>query len=258
MKKLHLALLVCDTPRPQVLEKYGDYPHMFALVFDKARQQFGKDVAITWEAFDVVQKQEYPADPAAFDAFVLTGSAASAYEDLPWILKLVEFTKARLADQRKPKMLGICFGHQIIARAAGGICSKNTNGWERINQVHQDHVSELPAGFHSLATTAPHTPVHSLVSDDGQCLTIQGHPEFNRDTVRILLGLRADAGVIPREFAQREIDRLDTVSTDMDDLWLVQHFIDFLLGDLVLEETVDSVTDETGNPHGPNVKIGND
>ncbi|ORX54397.1 class I glutamine amidotransferase-like protein [Hesseltinella vesiculosa] len=241
----------------RVLEKYGDYPKMFSLVFDNAKSASNKPVNITWEAFDVVHEQAYPQDLAKFDAIVITGSSASAYEDVPWIVKLVDFVKSVLVQQ-KPKMLGICFGHQIIARAAGGVVAKNSNGWERLNQVHQDQVSVLPAGFHSLATTAPHTPIHALISDNGQCLTIQGHPEFNRDTVRILLGLRAEAGVIAKDFAQEQINKLDQEGPDMEDVWLVQHFLDFLLGDLVLQDTEDSVTADTGNPHGPNIKIGND
>ncbi|ORZ17053.1 class I glutamine amidotransferase-like protein [Absidia repens] len=259
MTKLHLALLVCDTPRPQVLEKYGDYPHMFSKVFTQAALDEGSTdskTEITWEFFDVVHKQEYPTDTSRFDAIVLTGSSASAYEDVPWIVKLVSFVQQQLADPAKKKLVGICFGHQIIARAAGGKCAKNEKGWEfgyyeisltpfgqryfktdksaiRINQVHQDHVYELPPGFQCLATTSPHTPIHAMASNDGQCITIQGHPEFNRDTVRILINLRADAGVISRDLADNELTKLDNAGPYMEDIWLVRHFLDFIQGTLV-------------------------
>jgi GMP synthase (glutamine-hydrolysing) len=132
MTKLHLALLVCDTPRPQVLEKYGDYPQMFSKVFTNALGDAG---SVTWEFFDVVNKQEYPSDTSKFDGLVLTGSSASAYEDVPWIVKLVDFVKQQLNAPIKKKLVGICFGHQIIARAAGGICAKNPKGWE-VSQAH--------------------------------------------------------------------------------------------------------------------------
>ncbi|KAI8337426.1 class I glutamine amidotransferase-like protein [Chlamydoabsidia padenii] len=229
MTNLHLALLVCDTPRPQVLEKYGDYPQMFSKVFNKA---FGETGSLTWEFFDVVNKQEYPTDTSRFDGLVLTGSSASAYEDVPWIVKLVDFVRQQLNAPVKKKLVGICFGHQIIARAAGGKCAKNPNGWERLNQVHQDHVTELPPGFQSLATSAPHTPIHAMVSNDNQCITIQGHPEFNRDTVRILINLRADAGVISRDLAEKELAKLEHAGPDMEDTWLVAHFLDFIQGKL--------------------------
>ncbi|CAO3587444.1 unnamed protein product [Absidia cylindrospora] len=99
--------------------------------------------------------------------------------------------------------------------------------------LHQDHVHELPPGFQCLATTAPHTPIHAMASNDGQCITIQGHPEFNRDTVRILINLRADAGVISRDLADKELTKLDNAGPDMEDLWLVRHFLDFIQGTLV-------------------------
>lgn len=69
-----------------------------------------------------------------------------------------------------------------------------------------------------------------MVSDDGQCITIQGHPEFNRDTVRILINLRADAGVISRELADKELEKLEQAGPDMEDTWLVRHFLDFIQG----------------------------
>lgn len=134
-QKLHLALLVCDTPTPEVLEKYGDYPRMFTRIFEQASKD--RNVEITWEYFDVVHKQEYPdlrdlADNKTFDAVVITGSAASAYKDDPWIVKLVEYVCMLRSDPYKAnvRLVGICFGHQIIARACGGHCEKNPNGWE--------------------------------------------------------------------------------------------------------------------------------
>lgn len=134
-QRLHLALLVCDTPKPEVLEKYGDYPHMFKEIFAKASQ--GKNVEITWDSFDVVRKQEYPdlrdlADNKTYQGIVITGSAASAYTDEPWILKLLEYTRMLRVEpyRSQVRLVGICFGHQIIARACGGECEKNPNGWE--------------------------------------------------------------------------------------------------------------------------------
>lgn len=134
-ERLHLALLVCDTPKPEVVEKYGDYPHMFTEIFNKAAT--GKNVEITWQYFDVVHKQEYPdlrdlADNKTFHGIVITGSAASAYEDTPWILKLVQYVSMLRAEPYRSsvRLIGVCFGHQIIARACGGHCERNPNGWE--------------------------------------------------------------------------------------------------------------------------------
>ncbi|KAI9495504.1 class I glutamine amidotransferase-like protein [Zychaea mexicana] len=262
-RKLKLALLVCDTPRPEVREEHGDYPRMFSDVFSRANRN--NDVEITWQFFDAVHKQEYPdlrdlAENRTFDGIVITGSSASAHTDEPWILELVQFVHKMRAEpfRSQVKLVGVCFGHQIIARACGGSCEKNPNGWERMNQVHQDHVKTLPPGFHSLATTAPHTPIHSLLSDDNQCITVQGHPEFVRQVVRILLTLRRDAGIVPKEYADEQLAKMEKAPTnDDDDEWMVSKFIDFVLGDLPAVPK-DHVDLETGKPFGANVHIGND
>lgn len=84
-----------------------------------------------------------------------------------------------------------------------------------------------------MATTAPHTPFHALVSDDNQCITIQGHPEFLRGFVKILLTIRRDAGIVPKHYANEQLERLDTVPDNRDDsLWFVGRVIDFILGNL--------------------------
>ncbi|KAJ8657171.1 hypothetical protein O0I10_007251 [Lichtheimia ornata] len=260
-RQLNLALLVCDTPRKEVVEKYGDYPHLFPQVFNGAIGD--RDVQISWKHFDVVHKQEYPdlqdlADNKTFDGIVITGSVASAYLDDPWILKLVDFVKVMRTEpyRSQVRLVGVCFGHQIIARACGGTCVKNPKGWEfgvfdinltpwgkqflktdksslRIHQVHQDHVEELPPNFHNLATTAPHTPFHGFVSDDYQCITIQGHPEYVRGFVKTVLTIRRDAGIVPKDYANEQLERLDSVPDNTkDNLWLVGRMIDFILGNL--------------------------
>ncbi|KAI7852489.1 class I glutamine amidotransferase-like protein [Circinella umbellata] len=288
-KKLNLALLVCDTPKPEVLEKYGDYPNMFTNVFSRAnRNELKNKVEITWQYFDVVHKQEYPdlrdlADNHTFDGIVISGSASSAYMDEPWILKLIQFVHKLRAEpyRSQVKLVGVCFGHQIIARACGGSCEKNPNGWEvkrekkrkgmerkgkkkhylftlLMNQVHQDHVNSLPPGFHSLATTAPHTPIHSLLSDDNQCITVQGHPEFVREVVRILLTIRRDAGIVPKDYANEQLKKLeDESANDDDDEWIISKFIDFILGELPIVPK-DDIDLSTGKTFGNNILIGND
>ena len=145
-RKLNLALLVCDTPKPEVSEKYGDYPRMFTNVFSRASTNELKDkVEITWQHFDVVHKQEYPdlrdlADNRTFDGIVISGSASSAYMDEPWILKLIQFVHKLRAEpyRSQVKLIGVCFGHQIIARACGGSCEKNPNGWEVIKKKKKE------------------------------------------------------------------------------------------------------------------------
>jgi GMP synthase-like glutamine amidotransferase len=60
----------------------------------------------------------------------LYNSAASAYENDQWILDLVEYVKNLSNLNQSLKLLGLCFGHQIIARAFGSKTEKNEKGWE--------------------------------------------------------------------------------------------------------------------------------
>lgn len=105
--------------------------------------------------------------------------ASSAYLDLPWTNKLAQFIKHVCELHPLIRIMGICYGHQIIARALGGVVSVNEEGWElgvyeceindegreflnyeekekfmRIHQVHRDIVSKLPPGCINLASTS--------------------------------------------------------------------------------------------------------
>ncbi|KAF9074744.1 class I glutamine amidotransferase-like protein [Rhodocollybia butyracea] len=125
----------------------------------------------TMDSYDVVHKMEYPAEDKieGYDAFIYTGSAASAHADVEWIHKLIEFTAHLAKNHPKVKIFGICFGHQIISLALGGTCVKNDGKWEVgptkirtsfeteneliIQEMHQDHCPFVPQGFHLLAST---------------------------------------------------------------------------------------------------------
>ena len=71
----------------------------------------------------------FPTNLSEFDAYVITGSKYSAYEDLPWIRNL-KHVVSQIHSTTTSKILGICFGHQILAEALGGKVSKNPKGWE--------------------------------------------------------------------------------------------------------------------------------
>lgn len=129
--KLNLALLICDTPAPQVVQNFGAYNKLFPVVFDKACPD---NVELSWNAFDVVARQEYPSlediQDKKYDGIVITGSVRSAYEDEEWIHKLIQFVKDIRSKAPETRIVGICFGHQIIAMACGGTCVSNPKGWE--------------------------------------------------------------------------------------------------------------------------------
>ncbi|KAJ3965777.1 class I glutamine amidotransferase-like protein [Lentinula raphanica] len=171
-----IALLVCDVPMKEVVAEHGEYPKIF---HDLMRKSLPVELGweFTMDAYDVVHKMEYPSEDEidSYDAFMYTGSAASAYADLAWIHRLIEFTANLVRNHSKVRIFGICFGHQIVSLALGGTCVKNDGKWEvgptnirltdmgkvvfglgdelNIQEMHQDHVPFVPPGFHLLAST---------------------------------------------------------------------------------------------------------
>ncbi|RUS32112.1 hypothetical protein BC938DRAFT_476264 [Jimgerdemannia flammicorona] len=147
---LRLALLVAGSPPPAVVAKYGDYPFLYRRILRKGLQAHHEDAALelSLRDYDVVHRQEYPTDAelmaGEIDGIVITGSAASAYEDKEWVRRLVAFTKRVYEEFPRVKMLGICFGHQIVGMAAGGTVEKNAKGWEITAFMCPSYSSPLP------------------------------------------------------------------------------------------------------------------
>jgi len=182
---LKIGLLETGNPPGDLAETYGSYASMFEALLGPEH---------TYRAYDV-QKGQLPEDPAENDAYVITGSAAGVYDPLPWIEPLKAFL--REAKGETP-MVGVCFGHQIMAEAFGGKVEKSDKGWgvglqayevsERapwmddarhvaVPGSHQDQVIQLPAGARVLAGSA-FTPYGVLAYDDARAISMQFHPEF--------------------------------------------------------------------------------
>lgn len=188
----NIGLLLCDDVPEDGREHFGNYHGMFQ------RGISAVDSAMTLTPYAAYQG-ELPAHPSDHDGYMISGSAASVFEDLPWIEPLMEFVRRCQTD--KIKMVGICFGHQLIAHALGGNTERSDNGWgfgihkaaitaspewletsEKdydLIVIHQDQVVTLPDGFSTLASN-DFCP-HSMISDNENMLGIQGHPEFSKE-----------------------------------------------------------------------------
>jgi GMP synthase-like glutamine amidotransferase len=159
------------------------------------------------ESFDV-QADELPAGPDGHAAYLITGSPAGVYEPLPWIEPLQEFIRAA----KDSKMVGICFGHQIMAEALGGHVEKSDKGWgaglHRYSVVrrepwmngemqvaapasHQDQVVIQPPNT-QIVVESSFTPYAGLAWTDRPAISFQFHPEFSPAFAKALIEKRYD------------------------------------------------------------------
>lgn len=200
---MKLGILLCDNVNQTLRSQYGDYSTMFA----KLLLQTNAPLEL---AFYEVHKGEYPTELGECDAYLSTGSRCSVYDDLPWIDELVNFVR-RLYDAQIG-LVGICFGHQLIAHALGGKVSLSYNGWglgistaQIVNKKpwmspelplvglivsHQDQVIALPAN--SQVILANDFCPYSAIQVGDHFLGFQGHPEFTVEFSSALMNYRQD------------------------------------------------------------------
>ena len=192
---MKIGILITGHP-PAELSENGRYDKYF-------ERLLGPDT-FTYQAWSVVDG-EMPDSIHDADGWLITGSRHGAYEPHAWIPPLEQFIRDCFAA-RVP-MIGVCFGHQIIAQAMGGKVEKFAKGWsvgavdydlegERvaINAWHQDQVTRKPdtakvVGSSDFCANA------ALVYDD-VFWTIQPHPEYDHGFIDDLITHRGE-GVIP-------------------------------------------------------------
>ena len=200
-KKINIIL--CDT-FPGLLPPYiPSYVSMFTNLFNSVCNDADYHV---YEAMNGVLPDEF----RQHELYVITGCNLSAYDDIAWIKKLCEWIKE--ADKANIKLVGVCFGHQIIAHALGGKVEKAANGWGvgireavitdkttqqmlgntilRLLYNHHDQVVELPKRA-TLIASSRFCPIESFRIDNN-IITFQGHPEYVTDYERHLINNFAD------------------------------------------------------------------
>lgn len=210
---MRLGILQTGEVNPDLADRYGQYPTMFERLLAPA------DPELSFRTYPVVQGV-LPDSPADCDAWLVTGSRHGVYDDLPWIAPLKAFLRAARAARRP--LIGICFGHQIMAEAFGGRAELSAQGWGcgvqdytltrapgwidagpgplKFHAMHQDQVTALPGDATTLASS-PHC-AHALVAygdpERPDAISLQPHPEFEAGFARELVERRAGVA-IPHE-----------------------------------------------------------
>lgn len=203
-----IGILQCGHFPEDLQGESGDYDAMFERLL--AGENFD------YATYNVVDG-DFPEGPEACDGWLITGSRHGAYEDHDWIPPLEDLIRA-IRDADRP-LVGVCFGHQIIAQALGGKVVKFDGGWSvgaqtyqfedgpvTLNAWHQDQVVALPDGAQVLASSD--FCANAAVAYGDRIYTVQAHPEFTATEVDGLIRKRGP-GVVPDALLANAADNLN-------------------------------------------------
>jgi GMP synthase (glutamine-hydrolysing) len=197
-----------------LVDEHGSYPDMFA------RLLAGK--GMTFRTYTVVDGH-FPKSIHECDGWLITGSRHGAYEPHAWIPPLEDFI--RKAYAANVPLVGICFGHQIMAQALGGKVEKFAGGWgvgpityrtksgQRfdLHAMHQDQVVEKPP--EAEVTASSDYCENAAFAYRGKAISFQPHPEFSSGYMRDLIEARKGT-VIPADQAEKALEKTGNRTDD--------------------------------------------
>lgn len=207
---MKIGVLICGRPPEDLSDRFKGYDLMFQDLLAGRGFTFASYAALDGEL---------PASVDACDGWLITGSRFGVYEDHAWIPPLEDFLRRAFAA--KIPIVGICFGHQILAQALGGKVEKFDGGWSlgvqsydmeglgadtRIMAWHQDQVIEPPAEARVVGSSA--FCKYAALAYGTQAYSVQPHPEFMADYVEALVEARR--AILPAERAEAALASLDT------------------------------------------------
>lgn len=201
---MRIGILKCGRVPDDLREQHGDYPGMFRDLLRLAMD------GLEFTTYKVLFG-ELPESVDDCDVYIISGSRFSVFEDHDWIRQAHQFV--RQLHENKKKTVGICFGHQLMARALGGDVKRavekgwgvGVHSWDIQFQPgwltpamdefsllvsHQDQVYKLPENARLMASSE-FCPIAAFQVDE-HFLALQGHPEFSAQYANALLDLRAD------------------------------------------------------------------
>ena len=207
---MKVGILKTGAPPEPLETQFGGYPDMLRRLLGEQAHDY---LEFNASAGDL------PPAPEACDAYLITGSSAGVYDSYPWIAELIAFLRSA---QGKAGLVGVCFGHQIMAEAFGGQVIKSPKGWGvglhtydlhdtapglaglsalSAAASHQDQVVVPPPGARVLASSA-FTPFGMLAYGDQPAISIQLHPEFEPAYAKALIEARRGARYDDRQADQ--------------------------------------------------------
>lgn len=191
---MKIGILQCGRLPEAVAAKHGEYDALYAQLLADRGFEF-----VTYPVLDNL----LPEHPHDADGWLISGSKFGAYDELPWIPPFEDFL--RKAYAARVPIVGICFGHQILAQALGGTVEAFSGGWSaggetyelegldgptRLMAWHQDQVIAKPVAARAVGSS-PFCRYAALVYGD-RAYTLQPHPEFSDAFVRDLVSARRD------------------------------------------------------------------
>ncbi|WP_148252897.1 glutamine amidotransferase-related protein [Aidingimonas lacisalsi] len=231
---MRIGLLQCDDVAPELRDDHGNYPDMFERLFTSV------DPTLTFRVWRCLDG-EIPDDIEAVDAWLTTGSKFGVNDGDVWIDTLCGFVR-QLWQAGKP-LVGICFGHQLIAKALGGDVIQSPKGWgvgmsfnrvlERADWMdpwqegldlvvsHQDQIITLPPHAKVLAES-DFCPFYVMQVGE-HFLGVQGHPEFAKPYSADLMALRKHL-----VGANRVREGLASLHAPVDDQLMVRWILNFM------------------------------
>lgn len=212
-------ILLCDTFPGRLPDFIPNYESLFMDLFASIGAEVNYRIFQTWqgELPDVINTDEL---------YLIPGSLDSAYDDKPWIAALVRWVKS--AYKHGAKLMGVCFGHQVIARALGGEVRPYEGGFGtgvRASQVIDGLMQPYFPGGEMRLLYSHHDQVMALPPDAVLCatsdfcknesfrigrqvVTFQGHPEFTVAYSRHLLtNCSDDVDETVRQAALQSLDQ---------------------------------------------------
>ncbi|KAM0061959.1 putative glutamine amidotransferase [Helianthus debilis subsp. tardiflorus] len=224
---MRFAVLLCAEDTDYVKKKYGGYLGVFLRMLAEEGE--------LWDVFHVASGN-FPDEKQTqlYDGFVITGSCNDAHGDDAWIIELLNLVNK--LDSMNKKILGVCFGHQILARALGGKVGRALSGWDigvrTINfspstkmftrlempvalsliECHRDEVHELPSEVEVLAWSDK-TRVEVFRYGD-HIMGVQGHPEYTKDILLHLIDKLLQRNLIEEPYAVKARANIEEMEPD--------------------------------------------